>query len=176
MARALRAQFELARRLLMSADPWLAFVAIGRRDGGAYRLVSSAEHRLARVGDAGVIQFWQASSITVEIPALDGDGSLPRLSIALPNVSRLPGALIEIDDDSGRGDILGQTVSVWLAPVPRGAAGPVILDPAASFAALAVASLIRPRTVSVECDHPSTAERLPRGVFDRVTVPALQGL
>lgn len=180
MPRPLIAQFEAARRLVFSADPWLAFVQIGRAMGGAYRLVRSAEPRLARVPGDATLWYWQAASVDIELPSSNADGALPRLSVSVPNVSRLPGALVEIDVESAggldRGQILGQTVTVWLAPVPKASASPVVLDAAASFSAIATAAIVTPRTVSIECAHPSVRQRIPRGVFDRTTTPALQGL
>lgn len=185
MPRPLIAQFEAARRLVFSADPWLAFVQIGRSMGGAYRLVRSAEPRLARVPASGdsTLWYWQAASIDIELPGSNADGALPRLTVSIPNVSRLPGALVEIDVVSTggaagleQGQILGQSVTVWLAPVLRQSASPVVLDPAASFAAIATAAIVTPRSVSIECAHPSVRQRIPRGVYDRTTTPALQGL
>lgn len=103
MPRTLTSTLHAARTVLAQAKGWLWFLEIERFAGGYFRLVSASRHVQA---DGKV---WQAAGFTTEVAEERSDSSAAEMSIAIPNVSRLPLAAVELDDE-----LLGAEVTLWL--------------------------------------------------------------
>jgi hypothetical protein len=123
--RTLATPLHVARHLLETDRAWLMFVEIPARavEGGFYRLVNNTQNIVAPIeggvdGDGDPIRGFVATSMQIVLPEEDGQGTLGRLEITIPNVSRIPMAVVETDLEGGpvdEGDILGQVATVWLA-------------------------------------------------------------
>lgn len=158
MARTLPSALHVARSALAQSQGWLLFVEIPRKAGGDYRLVQDNRHRS---GDGKV---WQAASIEVELPEETSEGTLGELVLTIPNISRLPMAAVELDDE-----LLGQTVTAWLQHESS-------LDEFTDGLSW-VHTVLRCRAdesvVRLECGHPAAVLRIPGVRFTRENFPQL---
>jgi hypothetical protein len=168
MPREITGPLRIARDLVMGGDAWIMLVEIPRRAGGLFRLAGAANH--VRAGGVA----WQACSLAIELPAEELGGSLGSISIEMPNVSRIPLAYVELDDASGRGELVGAVVTCWLwSP----AMGPdAALPKGLSWSHRVLSAVADRQTVKLECGHPAATERVPKGVMSRDLFPALQGV
>ncbi|GMV26938.1 MAG: hypothetical protein AMXMBFR58_29690 [Phycisphaerae bacterium] len=158
MARSLTNPIQVARMLMMSDRAWLLFVEIARKAGGYYRLVNNGRHLEA---DG---KFWQAASIDVEIPSSDREGTMGRATIRVPNVSRLPMAVVDVD-----GELLGQRVTIALQHESNLSS----FDPALKWTQVILEAQADERILEVTCGHPSQIARTPSRLITRDRFPGL---
>jgi hypothetical protein len=163
--RTISGQLHVARQLLMQNKAWLLFVEIPLRTGAYFRLVRSIRHVQA---DG---KIWQACAIAFEAPSEDAAGSLGRLVLGVPNVSRMPMAYVEIDDESGEPEILGAAITCWLGHETRLGVGE--LEDGLSWRHTVLAVDADAQTLRVECGHPAAFEQGPRARFDRLKFPQM---
>lgn len=156
--RAMSSPLQIARRVLFQDKAWLFFVEIPAPGGAFFRLVRSSRHTEA---DGKV---WQAASIEIGLPAEDAEGSLGELSLAVPNVSRLPITYVEVD-----GYPLGRTLTVWLQHESSLSA----FEPSLSWSHVVLRARADERALVLDCGHPAEVQRVPSRRFDRVRFPQL---
>ncbi len=161
--RSISGSLQVARHTLMSDKAWLLFVEIPTKTGKFFRLVRSSRH----IHAGGLV--WQACSIEIELPAEDVAGSLGRLMIAVPNVSRLPMAYIDQDDADGEGEILGATITCRLAHESSLAT----FDPGLVWEHVALAADATPLVMQLDCGHPAAVGKGPRMRYDRIRFPQM---
>lgn len=93
------------RSRLAHAEGWRTFVEIESVVPGRYfRLVDDNRHLHA---DA---KLWQACGLDVTLPEMSVEGTLGELTVSIPNISRLPLAYAEAEND-----IIGCKVTAWVA-------------------------------------------------------------
>jgi hypothetical protein len=164
MGRELSTPLHVARHVLESDKAWLLFVEIpapGLGDsGGFFRLVKNTRHIVANGAT------WQATSMEIRIPEENADGDLGSLTIAIPNVSRLPLAYVE--SQSGQ-QLLGQIVTVYLQHESQ----LETFAPGLSWRQRGIRFRANERTAELECGHPAQSQRIPFPVFDRRGFPQL---
>lgn len=158
MARALTSAVMVARSILSDAQGWFMFVEIERSDGSFYRLVDNNRHLEA---DGKV---WQAASIKLGMPEENIDGTLGQLTLTIPNVSRLPMAAVELDDE-----LLGQVVRVWFAHESF----LDTFDPALLWVHEGAKVKANAAELTLTCGHPSAGKRIPAVRFTRANFPQL---
>lgn len=159
MARNLPTALHVARHVLCRGDAWLLFCEIPLRDGVRFfRLVAAAKHVAA---DGKV---WQAAGFRIDLPAEDGEGSLGTLTLRIPNVSRVPLAYVEAEDE-----VLGQTLTVWLQHEGSLAE----FAPALSWRHRVLRVIATEAELRVECGHPLEIVRAPMRRFTRKEFPGL---
>ncbi len=148
----------VARHVLHTDQAWVLLVEIPRRAGGYYRLARSSQHVVTTRGT------FQAATIEIEVPREDGKSTLADGSITLPNVSRIPLAAIEVEDE-----LRGVTARVWLvnqAYLPN-------LPEGISWSLLIKSATANERTVKLTCGHPSEIGTVPRRRYSRTDFPQL---
>lgn len=155
MARDFSNPLQVARFALMSDKAWLLYVLIPRRSGGEYRLVRSMRHQRASN------KLWLASSIEIQVPDEDSEGTLGQLTLAVPNVSRIPMQLLE------EKEILGQTITCWLCIEGQD------LSAILSWQHTALKALAREPAVQVTCGHAAENQQVPSLRYNRVNFPQL---
>ncbi len=106
MGRSFTPALQVLRKVLHSDQGWLLFVRIELADGKQVRLVRDTVHR--QLG--GENQWWQACSLSLDSLDEEVGGAAPRMSVTVPNVSRLPLTMLELT-----GEPLGRKMSVILA-------------------------------------------------------------
>lgn len=148
----------VASRLLASDQAWLLFVEVPSVAGGSYRLVRASRHLIA---DG---KTWQAAAIEFVLPGENSDGDLGGLSIAIPNASRIPLALVERSNE-----LLGQDITVQLAH--EGHLGS--FDAGLSWRHRITKVQATESVLRVSSEHPAVKARVPRRVFDRRIFPQL---
>lgn len=158
MARTLSSTFESARRLLQSNKGWLLLLRLPLLSGGEVRLTSNPRHVTA--GGLG----YQACALSIDAPAEELQTSLGRLSITLPNVSRVPISLVE------SGEVLGQVLSWGICHEDAIAAG---LLPGLTWRNTVLAATCDEGVARFECGHPSTLIGVPGRIYDAATFPSL---
>lgn len=147
----------------MQDKAWLLFVKIPLKNGSFFRLVRSKRHIHADGVD------WQSCPIEIQFPSEEVEGSLGRLVIGVPNVSRMPIAYVEIDDDNGEGEILAATIECWLAHESSLATLPAGI----SWKHVALAVDADAKWARIDCGHPAGIGRGPRARFDRAKFPQM---
>lgn len=161
MARPLTNPLQIARLALRDDEAWLFFVEIPTTGGGFYRLVRNTEH----VDGNGV--RWQAASMDVELPAEDDSGALGEMILAIPNVSRVPMALVET-----AGELLGQTVTCWVQTT-----GSLdTFDDAASWQHVITSVDADEMTLRCTGGHPAADQRVPSQLITRTRFPGLRSV
>lgn len=146
------------RNLPSVGAPYLFFVEIPLADEGFFRLVHNTRH----VEAGGLL--WQACTIGIEIPREDADASLGAGSLVVPNVSRMPGAFIEVE-----GELVGQPIAIWLQHQSL----LDTLDDELSWRLLCTGATITEKAVTLRIGHELRGRRLPTKSFDRTIFPQL---
>lgn len=159
MARQISNTLQVIRHVLNTDKAWMFLIEVPRKAGGFYRLARSSRHETF----AGKV--WQAASIEITLPDEMADGALGEGSITIPNVSRLPLAAVEVDDE-----LLGQTVTLYLANEAERAALPMGLK----FTMVCKAVNANEATMTLECGHPAQLARVPSRMFDRTRFKQLR--
>lgn len=152
---------QIARLALRDDEAWLFFVEIPTVGGGFFRLVKNSQH----VDGNGV--RWQAASLDVELPAEDDSGALGEMILAIPNVSRLPMALVETG-----GELIGQTVTCWVQTT--GALD--TFDDAASWQHVITSIDANEQTLRCTGGHPAADQRVPSQLVTRKAFPGLRSV
>ena len=106
MGRSFTPALHALRKILHSGQGWLLFVRIELDDGNQIRLVRDVKHR--QLGGANI--WWQACEIGLDALEEDVGGGAPRMSVTIPNVSRVPLTALELT-----GEPLGRKLSLILA-------------------------------------------------------------
>lgn len=150
---------QVIRHVLHTDEPWLFLVEIARKAGGFYRLARSSQH----VTVAGKV--WQAAAIEIVLPDEMADGSLGEGAITIPNVSRLPLATVEVDNE-----LLGQDVQLYLVNL----ADIEVLPLGLKFTLKGKAVTANEATLTLECGHPAQLARVPSRMFDRTRFKQLR--
>lgn len=161
MARPLTNPLQIARLALRDEHAWLFFVEIPTTSGGFYRLVRNSEH----VDGNGF--RWQAASIDVDLPAEDDSGTLGEMTLSIPNVSRVPMALVET-----AGELLGQTVTCWVQTTGNVEA----FDDAASWQHVITSVEADEKSLRCTGGHPAADQRVPSQLIDRTRFPGLRSV
>jgi hypothetical protein len=156
MARTVTSPLQIARNILAQGKGFFLFVEVPSVSGGFFRLVRN-NRPLSADG-----KVWQAAEMGITIPEETADGSLGQLAITIPNVSRVPLALIE------SGDILGQDLTLWLQHENTFSA----FVPGLSWQHRAVKASGNER-IAITCGHPAGLLRVPFPVYDRTEFPQL---
>lgn len=102
--RTLSNPLHVARHILSTTQGWLLFVEVALAPPTVFRLVRDTQHREANGFK------WQRAAIEIELPAEDSEGTLGELVVAIPNVSQLALAYVEVNDE-----LLGRTITAQLA-------------------------------------------------------------
>lgn len=157
MPRPISSPLQIARMMLASGQAWLLFVEIPASGGGYFRLVKNSRHVQA---DG---KIWQAAAIAIELPEEQADGALGEMSLTIPNVSRLPGLLIE------QGEILGRDIQVWL----QHESALTSFDGNLTWKHRVLKADVDEGAVRVTAGHPAGFLRIPKGVYTRVEFPQL---
>lgn len=148
----------IARTAMASSKGWIDFVEISRKAGGFYRLVADTRHREGN----GV--KWQAAGIKIEIADENGDGSLADATITIPNVSRIPIAVVETQDE-----LIGADVTVWRQHEDH-------LDvfvPALSWRFKGLRVLADAEALSLAVGHPAGGMQVPKLRFTKRNFPGV---
>lgn len=157
--RTLTSPLQVARHVLMHDKAWLLFVEVPSKTGGNfYRLVRNTRH-VAADG-----KTWQAAAMSIELPEENAEGDLGEVAFTLPNVSRIPMALVEVD-----GEFLGQTLTCWL----QHEANLATFVAGLSWTALVLSCEASEKVIRFRCGHPSAGLRMPTQRFDRARFPQL---
>jgi hypothetical protein len=151
-------ELHVARALLAQSDAWLMFCEVPLTTGAFFRLVRARRHVQA---DAKV---WQAAAMKIELPSEDAEGSLGEVAIAIPNVSRLPMAYVEVS-----GELLGQTVTLQLAHESNGFA----FEPGLRWTHVITRARANEKVIHFTAGHEASTMRVPSRVFDRTNFPQL---
>lgn len=144
--------------LLTQAKGWFMFVEIARLDGDFHRLVANPRHIVANG------YTWQASGIRVDLPEESGDGELGEMLLSVSNVSRLPMAAVEVDDE-----LLGCRVRVWLAHEDSFAA----FSPGLMWEHIGLKVSATEKALTLACGHPAAVQRVPSRRYTRGGFPQL---
>lgn len=159
MARPMSTMLQVIRHVLHTDKAWIFLIEIPRKAGGFYRLARSSRH----VTFGGKV--WQAAAIEITLPDEAGDGSLGEGSISIPNVSRLPLATVEVDNE-----LLGQDVTLYLVNEAETASLPEGLK----FTLKGKAVTANEQVLTLECGHPAQLQRVPSRMFDRTRFKQLR--
>lgn len=156
--RVLTSPLHIARHIMSTTEGWLLFVEVALGGGSFFRLVRDNKHHEANG------KKWQRASIEIELPVEDAEGALGELVIAIPNVSQLALAYVEVDDE-----ILGRTLTAWLVHE-------------SSMEAFDANLSWQHRILDMECDevvarfhcgHSAELVRVPGPLFNRIDFPQL---
>ena len=159
MARAFSNPLQAARHLVMSSDAWMFFVEVPNAAGtGYFRVVRASKH----VSADG--KTWQAASLGIEVPPEGVDGSLPTVSITIPNVSRIPLALVETADE-----LIGKVATVWL----QHASALTTFDAAAKWNLYILSATATSKSLTLTLGHPPHGVQAPGPVYTRENTPDL---
>lgn len=158
MPRTLTPTFETIVNTLLSAQGWLFYVEIPRRAGGYYRLVRNNRHVTA---DGKV---WQASEMKLDLGSLRADGGQSDLVVSIPNISRLPMAALEVENE-----LYGQPITVWFQPAEA-----TSFVGAVSWASRISLVEFDERWMDLVCGSRSPVQ-VPGPVYDRNRFPQLYG-
>lgn len=145
-----------------SAGAWLMFVQIPLKTLGTVRIVDDKRAWYA----AG--KWWQACPIVIpEWREQSTDGSLGSITMTIPNVGRIAGALLET------GELQGQTLTAWfqLEAWAKQSSGEEPFVEALSESHLILSAAASEKSVTLTCGHPSSRARVPRRVFDGSVAP-----
>lgn len=154
---------QVARHLLMTDKAWLLFVTVPLRSGAVFRLVNASRHT-----HAGGFNF-QACGMKIELPSEDVDGSLGKLAVTVPNISRIPMGYVDHDDADGEGQILGATITCQLAYD----GDLTSFNPALSWKAVVLSVDADAVWFKVDCGHPASIGRGPRMRYTRKVFPQM---
>ena len=155
--REISAPLRIAAGVLRQDEGWLTFVEIPI-SAGTVRLVQSERNTLAN-GFA-----WQACSLGVEFPTEEASGSLGRMVLVVPNISRIPMAYVEVDDE-----LLGASVTVYKAHESSLA----VFEPALSWSHTIIDCEMTEGVARFNCAHSAELFRAPGPLFDRTDFPQL---
>lgn len=140
------------------------FVEIPTRAGGFYRLVKNNTH----VPFNGLV--WTATSMSIELPEENQDGRVAGVQIAIPNVSRIPLALVDQPaGDSQFGELLGQLMTCYLANESHLASA----TNAVTWRSRITDITATAEVLSVSAGAPDGVARVPSRVYDREQFPQL---
>lgn len=158
MPRTLTTSLHAARHAIAQASGWLWFAEIQRFAGGYYRLVSASRHVQA---DGKV---WQAAGFTVQVAEERSDSSAAEMTLTLPNVSRLPLAVVEVEDE-----IVGANLTLWL----QHESALATFAPGASWRHRVLSVTADEEVMTLACGRPGP-KRVPGVRFTRAKFPQLR--
>lgn len=156
---------EIARKLLMTGQPWLLFVQLDLRVRGPegqlrqWRLVRDTQHRFA----AGLV--WQRSGMQLQLPPEDAGASMGEIELTLPNASQIPAAYVLVDRD-----VLGCPLHVQFAH----ASSLGQFDPALRWTATVTKVTLSERLCVLTCTTRRGVTKGPRRRFVRSRFPQLR--
>jgi hypothetical protein len=147
-----------ARSLLADDRAWLWFVELPRKSGGVYRLVDNTRKVTANS------KLWVPTSLKIEVPAENSDGSIAELAITLPNVARI--AVAELEAGEIQGQIITLRAEHQLADGTFGAFTNTL-----RWRARVIKATATEQVVQISAGHPASLQRLPLRVFDPSVAP-----
>lgn len=153
MGRDLPTSLMQIRALLADEGCWFFFVEIARKAGGSFRLVDHAQHVRAN----GV--WWQACKIEITGPSEKADGTMPQFTLTIPNVSRLPLAELELNDE-----LLGQRVTLAYHhqnSTGEGAAGEEPFVPGLTWSFDVLKATANMRSLTLNAGQPGNLRKVP---------------
>ncbi len=141
---------------------WLLFVEVASKSvpGSYFRLVNNTRNMIANG------KTWQATSMKIELPEENDEGSLGQLKIAVPNVERLAMAYVEEVDD-----LIDQPATVILAH--EGTLGATDFAGSPRWQHVITDVTADEQVAVFTCGHPAGVRIAPGPVFDRRNFPQL---
>jgi len=152
----LHSSLEVARRALWSDKAWLWYAVCERKAGGFYRLVRDGKHRTF----SGVT--WQACMFGFDVPPATTEGRLGGVELVIPNVGRVPGALIELQRE-----LLGVELTVYVSLEGQ------LPTAGLAFTQVITGASVTEKTVSLRCQDTGAMRMVPQKAFTRDRWPAL---